>query len=1022
MASSELIPARPRGFRLLEALAWRSPGAWRDRWRAGRLILSPAVPDLAGLALLLSIVAFVHWPSIGGQAIYARSDTFSFFYPVFSTLHQALRAGELPFWTSSIFGGFPLFAEGQIGALYPPSWLAVQLSSPLDGFVALRVFHAAMGVVGPYVLARTLGTSPLGACVAGLVFGLGSFVVGQQHHANLLAATVWMPFLLATTQAALSRRGWVGLGLLGLAGLLLGIEALATHVQPLMLTGALLVAFVLWRQATYALAELREPVPRAPAERRGRFPIRARLGRALAVLAWAPLALTIIPTLGATIGAAQLLPLLELSQESWRARGFSYADATEYSLPPTNLVTLVFPFFFRIGDTGQWSLWQAWEVVLYVGIVPLILAVAATVTVRRWPVAFFALVSVVATTVALGGYAPFGLYELLLQVPGMSVQRAPARLTLLVTLSLGILAAYGADWLAQRGASTYRGRRGERALVVLQAGVLLSLGTLVAHLVLWSAWLAAERGWGLEVIARTYLRLPQDPLQALAPLDVVQGLEAALNMANPKTALPLVLLAAFVALLVAWRELPRLAALWRGALLLIVAFDLVLFAVDFHPLVRADALAELDPAAEFVAARADLGRSLTHPDVEAVRPNRLLPERTAEVSGYSPLQLERHRWYGGAVEGVGNSLLDLWGVRWLVEPRSSPSLPSYEQVAFNPDHPLMVGGAGTSNGRVELHVPAVVADELRAVIALRGGASFGESELVGEWTLLDERGVRTVLPVRAGREVADDLLAMEDGKAAHSPVEVAARLPALGDRPASALSYAATTLTRRATIVRAEYRHLSPVGVSAVYGLTLHDTTTDDFEQVAQQAKYTPVYGDGNVRIFENRDAFPRAFVVARSIAVGSGGEAQERLLRGPFDPRREVLLEGGPSSAASAVRASSDLVPATVSDDNWRGVTVEAVAPEGGFLVLTDPYFPGWRVFVDGEESEIHRANYLFRAVALTPGSHTLRFAFDPESFRTGAVLSQTGVALALGLLAASLVGRLASGRFRMRERPRSE
>ena len=994
-----------RGSGLPSATAGGLPSVARPWTLGGRVLAAPFWADTAAVSLLLAVVALVHWPSISGVALYARSDTLTFFYPVFAALQSALRDGELPLWSPRIFGGFPLFSEGQIGALYPPAWLVVRLASPIDGFLALRVFHVSLAVIGPYVFARTLGVSPLGGCMAGLVFGLGSFVVGQQHHANLLAATVWMPIVLACVQAALARRGWLGFGLLGLGGLALGVEALATHVQPLMLMAAMLVSFVLWRQGAQAVAAVRE----APSARAGWAGVGAALG-------WAVLALTLVPLIGALIGAGQLLPLLELSQESWRARGFSYQDATEYSLPPTNLVTLIFPFFFRVGDAGQWSLWQAWEVVLYVGIAPLFLAATAIVAVRRWPVPYFSLVTLVAGVVSLGGYAPYGLYAALLQIPGMSVQRAPARLSMLVTLAVGILAAFGVDWLARRGAWKDGDRHPRRALVILQLAALGTLGVLVFHLAAWRAWLQAERTWALEVAGRTYLRMTQDPLQGLAPLDVVRGLDSALDLANPKTALSLGLLAALATLLLAWRELPRLAGLWRGLLVLLVAVDLVIFGVDFHPLVRADEIAALDPAAEFLAARAGQGRSLTHPDAEPTRPNRLLSAGVEEATGYSPLQLERHRWYAGAVGTVDNSLLDLWGVRWVVEPRTSSSLPSYQQVAYHPVRPLMVGGVGTPNGQVAFDVAALPATELRTVLALRDGATIEDGELVGEWLVTDDRGVRTILPIRAGREVADERLGTPGVGVAHRPAMVAGRLSDGEGQPARVLSYAALALPSRATVTRVEYRHQNPTGQSAVYGLTLHDAQTDRFEQVTRQAKYALAYRDAAVTIYENRAAFPRAFVVTEPIWVADGSAAQSRLVAGPFDPRRQVVIEGEGPPGELRTRAPAEPVPAVVADDGWRAVTVDATAPDGGYLVLTDPFFPGWRAFVDGAEVPIWRADYLFRAVELPPGDHRVWFIFDPPSLRLGLELSRAGLALGLSTLALALLGPLLGRRLRGR------
>lgn len=221
----------------------RAPGALLHPF-AG-LLVRRAMQECLAIGVLLTAVAAVFWPMLTGVGVYAESDTFTFFYPVYAVLHAAVQAGELPLWTPYVFGGFPLFAEGQIGALYPPSVLVAALFPPAEGFLLLRVFHVTVATLGAYVLARTHNVGRTGSIVGGLTFGLGSFIVAQQHHANLLAAAAWLPLLLALVELALSRQGWIGHGLLGLAALTLGVAALATHVQPLMLTGALLVTYVL---------------------------------------------------------------------------------------------------------------------------------------------------------------------------------------------------------------------------------------------------------------------------------------------------------------------------------------------------------------------------------------------------------------------------------------------------------------------------------------------------------------------------------------------------------------------------------------------------------------------------------------------------------------------------------------------------------------------------------------------------------------------------------------------------------
>src|SRR6478672_5904103 len=115
MASTEAQRGHLRIVSSLELQA-RSPLASGRRLRAviaHPLTIAVARETLA-VSVLLGTVGAVFWPLLAGIGVYAESDTFTYFYPVFALLHASVRAGELPFWTPYVIGGFPLFAEGQI--------------------------------------------------------------------------------------------------------------------------------------------------------------------------------------------------------------------------------------------------------------------------------------------------------------------------------------------------------------------------------------------------------------------------------------------------------------------------------------------------------------------------------------------------------------------------------------------------------------------------------------------------------------------------------------------------------------------------------------------------------------------------------------------------------------------------------------------------------------------------------------------------------------------------------------------
>jgi hypothetical protein len=91
-------------------------------------------------------------------------------------------------------------------------------------------------------------------------------------------------------------------------------------------------------------------------------------------------------------------------------------------------------------------------------------------------------------------------------------------------------------------------------------------------------------------------------------------------------------------------------------------------------------------------------------------------------------------------------------------------------------------------------------------------------------------------------------------------------------------------------------------------------------------------------------------------------------------DLRSTVLLENAPATAGPRPAGR-----ATIAAYGNTDVTVEADSPDGGWIVLNDLWHPWWFATVDGQAAEIQRANVLFRAVAVPPGRHAVRFTFRP-------------------------------------------
>ncbi len=155
--------------------------------------------------------------------------------------------------------------------------------------------------------------------------------------------------------------------------------------------------------------------------------------------------------------------------------------------------------------------------------------------------------------------------------------------------------------------------------------------------------------------------------------------------------------------------------------------------------------------------------------------------------------------------------------------------------------------------------------------------------------------------------------------------------------------------------------------------------------------------------IYRARDPYPRAFCVPTVISLEELGVIWEA------DPRAWNPLEV--AALDEDWRPATPFASATVDTPEWTNSTVRVRAElDGdGLLVLTDQAFPGWKVYVDGEERELFTANMIFRAVALGAGSHEVEFRYEPLSIRLGTWIS---IPAGLGILALLILGLTRYGR----------
>ncbi len=173
------------------------------------------------------------------------------------------------------------------------------------------------------------------------------------------------------------------------------------------------------------------------------------------------------------------------------------------------------------------------------------------------------------------------------------------------------------------------------------------------------------------------------------------------------------------------------------------------------------------------------------------------------------------------------------------------------------------------------------------------------------------------------------------------------------------------------------------------------------FNQVWEGTNYR---GDRRI-VYENPRALPRVFFVDQ-YRVAPGADALTALGAG-VDASQIVLLERAPSVEPRSREGAT----ATISSYGFNEIRIDASLASPAILVLSEIFYPAWKVFVDGNKGEIIRANHILRAVALPEGNHEVVFRYDSSLLKRSLAVSVATLGITMTVLLLSVVVSLRGG-----------
>jgi uncharacterized membrane protein YfhO len=134
------------------------------------------------------------------------------------------------------------------------------------------------------------------------------------------------------------------------------------------------------------------------------------------------------------------------------------------------------------------------------------------------------------------------------------------------------------------------------------------------------------------------------------------------------------------------------------------------------------------------------------------------------------------------------------------------------------------------------------------------------------------------------------------------------------------------------------------------------------------------VFEEGQTKVYENTAFLPRVYFAKDVVNVSLDEAALSHISNPSFSPKTEsVVLHGGVRKQDTV----SDLESIRLIEYAYGNMIIGIDTMQERLLVVSNPYYPGWKVYIDGTETQILQVNYLFMGILVPKGQHSIQVTY---------------------------------------------
>ncbi|MCE9642739.1 MAG: YfhO family protein [Candidatus Andersenbacteria bacterium] len=918
-------------------------------------------PQFIGIGLVLITWLTFFSPIISGQQMYFLDDLKIIYYPIETIYAQFQHHWQLPLWSNEFGFGQPLLEWGQLGFFTPVHVLLRALYvPPLILLQASVVIYFLIGSVSMYAYLRRRLFHPAAASLGAILFAYCGFMIGHLNHVNFYTSTMLLPLLLITIDIFLAKAT-----LKNSATIAITAAAVAMSGQPQV------VAYVFFIAGVIGLTTF---IPTIKHNIKG-------AGKKIALTIFAGI-------LGFCLSALAILPLQEFVPETERAGGLPYTELFEFSYPPYETITLLFPYFF--GDHDHYNGPKGFqELAAYTGIIPIMLAGIALTSWKKRKVERIAGIILVITGIALvlGQYS--FIYHYLVDNHYIQTVGVVGRFVFFFDIGILLLAVAGLQDIIEQVSGT-----------ALSKTLRIAVGIITPVLLIAAPfWMYATQD------ANAFPHL-----QELASLHhitiwlIITGITTVIaSFFSRKILWAIPVVAAVTLLAYGWNYNPRVSTH--------EALSTSPFIADLSQFKIATGLPARLYAAEHLPVTGNPHVKITLSDyispkfsvfqpLQVLRPNLscLVVPIQSDSAQVTHLTVMLRSGFDGTI-WYQTSISSEDAFKNTDQTICFPQIPQSDQqnlmLSFTSDEttnmkvfvsPSINSQSNVYFMRVQKPSPRQIT-ESKKPLSVQYTAQYPlkndlENSLLvrNMQALAGASSARWIgaLSIRPYRAFVDGFFANDsdafDGDGIHA-------------------------LTRNRSLVNL-------VGITHFTQSLDYGQTNDPMVDAGYKVVDTADTGDNNVRLYENTNAYPKAFMVPHAQFIAADDDTRA-LMRDPkLDPKSLVYISAPtPPDLTDNQPNITMQASATITKYSETRVDVHVDTNKTAYLVLNDATLPQWQTYIDDKPAPQMKADTMFKAAQVPAGSHVVSFRYSSPATKKAEILTIIGIVICIAIYSSGLV-----------------